>query len=196
MLLTFKGHIFNVYLLHSQYPCIVAHTKSFICPGSEKYLLESFTAFSRQFTSSLSVWLSGVSASLMHRPFFFFFSSVQAHILESRNILLDITAHALSTPALARLVTLYLVWLFFLQSKLRWTPEHFTLLILISTSLIQLVSTVVFSSVEMNIFSAVFFIMEQSWMIANDYIFNAHGAAVNAKQAFLCSLSRCYIFIG
>lgn len=40
-----------------------------ICSASEKYFLESFTT-SSLIASSPSVWLSSVSASVMHHPFF------------------------------------------------------------------------------------------------------------------------------
>lgn len=121
------------WLLTSSFPPWLHCNKSAICFGSESSLCRSF-ATSSQFAGFLSVWLSGVSAPVMHHPFCSHqeaTSTVQHHSICPPN-----TLHSLFMTGPAPVC---LVWLFFARSK---AFEHINLLVLISSGLIWLVSAV------------------------------------------------------
>lgn len=121
------------WLLTSSFPPWLHCNKSAICFGSESSLCGSF-ATSSQFAGFLSVWLSGVSAPVMHHPFCSHqeaTSTVRHHSICPPN-----TLHSLFMTGPAPVC---LVWLFFARSK---AFEHINLLVLISSGLIWLVSAV------------------------------------------------------
>lgn len=116
--------------------CTVVHSKSAICFRSESSFFGSSTT-SSQFAGFLSVWLSGVSAPVMHHPF---------ALIRGPRVPFNITAYGLPTPCTHFLWQdqYKFAWCEFSLhgQKLWWACEHFNLLVLISSGLIQLVSAV------------------------------------------------------
>lgn len=202
MQLTFKWHIFNVYLLCSQYPQLCGETLNMSFPTifnwiALQYALNlpfapdqsnTFWKLPPHLHSSLLPWVFGCQ----HHPF----SSQQDRLTcSSPHMLLDSTAHALSTPVLTfsnkTLAKVCVVWHFMTFCAIKalmslWAFEPACI------NFKQFDSTCqwsCFTLVEMNISLAVFFIMEQCWtgvmsLSFQMMIYWVHAAAVNAKQAF------------